>query len=292
MERVADNIIHNLYVNSESSRLQAIAMRIDFFSQQFLEKPYLSGAQGEGATGEFDQSPLYRFDQFDCVTYVNNILALSFSNNLIEFKKNLLKLNYYHAEPIYQNRFHFMSVDWNPQNQQNGFLKDITTQIKNISGNSIAEFAEGDIDRPSWFLHRNEKDIKLLQPISADQMKKQVQRLRNLSRVVKKELVRLPYLPLTHLFGTDHRPREDIFTQIPHGSIIEIVRPNWNLKEKIGTHLHVSHMGFLIWEKRNLFFRHASSDNKRVESVLFTHYLQRYLSSDIVKGIHIQMVIS
>ena len=68
-----------------------IAERIDFLTQLFLGKPYILGAQGEGKQGEFDQSPLYRFDGFDCVTYVNNILALAISNSPNEFEKNLLR---------------------------------------------------------------------------------------------------------------------------------------------------------------------------------------------------------
>lgn len=273
-----DHFIQAVY--EKKNRPTDITSRVDFFSQLFLDKPYLAGAQGEGVQGEFDQSPLYRFDQFDCVTYVNNVLALTFSNNLDEFKKNILRLNYYHADPTYENRFHFMSIDWNPQNQRNGFLKDMTTQISNI-----VAYAEGDIDKPNWFLHRDEQDIKLIHPISQNEIKKQVARLRHFSHQFQKEWVRLPYLPLTLLL--DH---EDNLNHIPHGSVIEIVRPNWDLREKIGTRLHVSHVGFAIRQGNELYFRHASSEQKKVTSVLLIDYLRSCSRDNTIKGIHIQSV--
>lgn len=154
-----------LHENALLQQISGFAARIDYFSRQFLGKPYLGGAQGEGDQGEFDQSPLYCFDAFDCLTYVNNVLALALSDNPFEFEKKLLQINYYDGVAKYENRFHFMSVDWNPQNQKNKILTDITETIAD------ANYAEGDIDRPNWFLNRSESDIKLLNSISEDEMK-------------------------------------------------------------------------------------------------------------------------
>src|SRR3990167_5569228 len=259
-------------------RAQAISAceRIDYFSRQFLGMPYLGGAQGEGELGEFDQSPLWRFDVFDCLTYVNNVLALSLSRNKTEFVKKLLQINYYDSIAKYENRFHFMSVDLNLQNQKNKIVTDITASIADVA------YAEGEIDRPNWFLHRSEKDIKLLKPLLANEMKKRLEKLKEISKKVKKEWTRVPYLPLTSLF--------DVFDKIPHAAIIEIVRPNWNLKEKIGTNLHVSHLGFAIRRKNELFFRHASSEKKQVVEVLLSEYLKNCLSSETIKGINIHML--
>src|SRR5688572_7398635 len=42
----------------------------------FLDAPYLLEPLGEGPDGVYSQEPLYRTDRFDCVTYVDTVLAL------------------------------------------------------------------------------------------------------------------------------------------------------------------------------------------------------------------------
>lgn len=269
---------------------QAVRDRIDFLSHYFLGKPYIANPQGEGENAPIDPAPLFRFDGFDCVTYVNNILALALSHDEKSFEKKLLQLNYYDAIPIYENRFHFMSVDWNPENQKNNIVKDVTEEIgKRIqklqklkevtqlptevfSGiyKNMAEFAEGDIDRPNWFIKKG---------------------LNHLAQKVKREFVRLPYLPLKKLFDENKNPQKLFFDQIPDVCVIEIVRPNWNLKEKIGTNLHVSHAGFAIRKKSGeLFFRHASSENKCVTEILLSDYLKNCLESPTIRGVNVQVI--
>lgn len=253
--------------------------RIDYLSHYFLKKPYIVNPQGEGEQGEIDQSPLYRFDGFDCVTLVNNILALSRSDDISSFLKELLKINYYHALPKFENRFHFMSIDWNPQNQKNKIVCDVTEKIADENGNKIAVFAEGDIDKPGWFLKRAEKENAT-----------RAEKLRGYAKKSQKIFSRLPYLPLTKLFDLEKTPNHFIFDQIPHVSVIEIVRPNWNLKEKIGTNLHVSHVGFAIRKSDGLYFRHASSEEKCVVEVLLVDYLKNCLESSTIKGVNVQAV--
>ena len=93
------------------------------------------------------------------------------------------------------------------------------------------------------------------------------------------------------LFDANHQPNEFLFHQIPHASIIEIVRPNWHLKDKIGTNLHVSHVGFAIRNSAgDLLFRHASSEHQKVEEVKLIDYLGRYCDSPTIKGINVQKI--
>ncbi len=272
-----NKFIKNLYEHSELSQLPFISARIEYLSCLFLGKPYSANPQGEGIDSEFDQAPLYRLDGFDCVTYVNNILALALSRDLMSFQKKLIQINYYDADAKFENRFHFMSLDWNIQNQKNMIVRDITSEIIDENKNGIVEFAEGEIDKPRWFLKKAESEteprVKLLEGYAAKW---------------KKELVRLSYLPLTTLFDDQKNPCEFIFNQIPHASIIEIVRPNWHTKDKIGTNLHVSHLGFLIRQSdKKLYFRHASSEQKSVVEILLVDYLKNYVESPTVKGIHL-----
>lgn len=219
---------------------------ISDISNRFLGKPYQTGAQ--------DQD-LYNLKSFDCVTYVNSVLALYRSNNEREFQQQLLQLNYYDADPLFEKRFHFMSVDWNLQNQQNNVVRDITETFSGV------KFASGDIDKPNWFLKQTGK----------------------IPAGCQKVFARIPYLPIQQALNN--------LDKIPHESIVEIVRPNWDLREKIGTQLHVSHVGFAIREKNNLLFRHASSEAKCVTDIKLSDYLKHTLQSETIKGIHIQKIL-
>jgi hypothetical protein len=276
---------HSITVQEIFSELEAVGNnpvdRIALLSAVFLGKPYLADPQGEGANAAFDCAPLYRFDGFDCVTFVNNILALSLSSDLFSFEKKLLQINYYHGEPRYENRFHFMSADWNPQNQKNHIVSDVTETIVDEKNNPIANYAEGEIDRSNWLLKKAEKETGIRAAF-----------LQQMASQAKKEWVSLPYLPLSALFDEHLNPIAFIFDQIPHAAVVEIVRPNWNLKEKIGTNLHVSHLGFAIRKSSGeLVFRHASSEQQCVVEVLLSDYLKNHLNSETIKGVNIQRVI-
>ena len=98
-------------------------------------------------------------------------------------------------------------------------------------------------------------------------------------------------MPLTKLFNQSGEPHICLFDQIPSGGIIEIVRPNWDLREKIGTCLNVSHLGFVFRRGKDLIFREASLLLKQVCDVALIDYLRTYLNSTSVKGIHIEAVL-
>lgn len=230
--------------------------RLDFYSNKFLGLPYQKNAQ--------DEDQLFRFDAFDCVTYVNNVLALSFSNTQDEFLAHLLRLNYYDGVATFDKRFHFMSCDWNVENQKNQYVKDVTDVITNSLGETVYCTAKGDINKPAWFLKQNK-------PVP--------QQVSITPSVIN-------YIPLSVLFSDDC-----LFSQIPHGSIVEIVRPNWDLTESIGTQLHVSHLGFVFRKENVLLFRHATSVAKLVVEVDFRDYLRDCLKSPTIKGINVQVVL-
>ncbi len=282
-----DAVIDSIYQDGLTQASVLFVDKMTFISGHFLGKPYLNGALGEGPAAEFDENPRFRTDSFDCVTFVNTVLAVAISKNKDEFNRHILKINYYDSDPRYEKRFHFMSVDWNVQNTKWGLVRDVTAQIFNASGRSIAVMAEALIDRPNWFRHRTLSDIKLLKPISEEDALSRLQRLQALSQIVKSEVGKVAYLPLDQLFEQD-KPMLRIFAQIPHGSVIEIVRPNWNLREKIGTNLNISHVGFVFRFDGELIFRHASLSAKRVVDVPLVDYLRQDCQpSPTVSGIHV-----
>jgi hypothetical protein len=262
-----------------------IVDRIKFFSKQFMGKPYVLGPLGEGAAGFYDQSPLFRFDGFDCTTYVETVLGFAYTNNASEFKQTLNKIRYKQGKISYLNRNHFMSIDWNPNNTHNGLLQEYTDKIVDKNATPIFIVADATIDKAGWLQKKSISDIK----ISASELTKakRLQKLKAQSTRYIPVQSHLKYLPLSKLFNSDRQPMDEYFQQIPDGSIIEIIRPNWQLKKVIGTNLQISHLGFAIKQEQVLYFREASSEEKKVIDIPLTTYLKKYIDSPTVKGINI-----
>lgn len=285
-----DRAITALYAQLPPRQSETQILRLEQISAYFLGQPYILGALGEGESGRFDQSPLYRTDGFDCVTYVNTVLALFYAGNLSEFKNKMAELNYRNAQVSYQNRHHFMCIDWNKANAQLGLIEDVTHKIVDSSGLSVAMIAQALIDRPNWLHHRQLSDLKLLQPLTIEQAKQRLTELHDLADQLSIEQSNLPYLPFSKLFDAQGNANLHLFSQIPAGAIIEIVRPNWDLRQQIGTYLNISHAGFIFRNKNTLIFREASSLLKQVCDVPLIDYLQGYLTSTTIKGINIQTI--
>ena len=223
-------------------------------SKTFLGKPYVT-------------------DQLDCVTFVSQVLALTFSQSEEEARERLISIDYFKKPAVFENRCHFMSLDWNPHNAAQGYIKDMTANIVDSHHQSIVKKGSAWIDKEEFFKRKN-IFVKMKPP-----------------------LAEINYLPIEKLFTGDQL-NDFIFNQLPELFILEIVRPNWDLTEKIGTHLNVSHLGFAFKKKSKpenkndqWIFRHASSEEKKVVDVSLENYLKRYLHHETVKGINVQEIL-
>lgn len=262
--------------------------RFRVISEAGLKKPYWGGACGEGEGAQFDQSPLYRTDCFDCLTYVNWVLALLNSHCLGGFQKNIVQLNYYEGHPSYLHRFHFMSADWNLQNAHQGWIDDVTTQIIDQQGRSLADQAKTLIERSRWIRFRSLTDIKLLEDLPMPMVSARLEWLHAQANHLPDVSVTTPYVPLCAFFTAEKTPNPFIFQQLKTGMILEVVRPNWDLREQIGTRLNVSHLGWVVWQGGQVFLRHASSALAGVADTSLVDYLKSCLRSPTIVGVNIQ----
>jgi hypothetical protein len=285
-----DKAIAALYAHPEKLPVP-IEERIQYFSRAFLGQPYVGGALGEGPAGRFDKSPLFRTDGFDCLTYVSTVLALANANHLNAFKEKIQQINYQNANVSYRHRNHFTSVDWNVNNRSQGFIQDITNTIKDEQGHPVAQIATAYINKKAWYEKKTLSSIKLFAPLNQQKQHQLLEKLHGQSRYVKNQQSYLPYIPLDQLFDQQGEAVPFLLNQIPSGSIIEIVRPNWNLTPYIGTHLNVSHLGFALRTEKGLVYREASSVDNKVIDILLVDYLKKYLQSPTVKGINVQLVL-
>ncbi len=65
---------------------------------------------------EDNRNSLLRLDGFDCVTLVETVLALSYSETLDQAAKVLQKIRYRDGIISWENRNHFTSIDWTLEN--------------------------------------------------------------------------------------------------------------------------------------------------------------------------------
>lgn len=286
----AQVIIKKLYNNLAKTPKLTMAERLETISDRFMNHPYRLGALGEGEDAPYDQSPLYRTDSFDCETFVDTVLAIALSNNVDEFKQCIRKVRYWQGQAKFTTRNHFTDLDWNKNNQQQRYLNDITLDLKDAHNQPVALIATAIIDKPSWYRHLTTANIKLHHPNPGEQKQRLLELQQQGSQLPVTEST-IPYIPLTTLFFQDGRPNKALFAQIPNAAIIEIIRPNWDLRSQIGTCLNVSHLGFVFWKNGELLFRQASTVYNKVVDVSFVDYLRKAQSSPTIKGINIQVVV-
>ena len=281
--------LNQLYHNLKSDPNHTISARITYISAQFLGKPYELGALGEGKDGDYDQFPLSRTDAFDCETYVDTVLALALAHDTASFHHYINQIRYKNGQVSFITRNHFTDLDWNKNNQKQGFVTDITTNIRDADDHPVAFMAHALIDKPSWYQHFSSDRIRI-KNASQTQISKRLLSLKQEGNQLSPHIATIPYLPLNALFKPNGQPNVYLFKQIPNAAIIEIIRPDWDLQKQIGTHLNVSHLGFAIWKNGQLFFRQASSTQHQVVDSLLIDYLRDALSSPTIKGINIQVV--
>jgi hypothetical protein len=115
----------------QSTRNLDLGERIGAISACFLGRPYVEGCTGEGSGPDAD--PPVRFDVFDCMTFVEEVLALALAPDPAEAGTYLRILRYGDADPVYQARHHFFEAEWIPANLRNGLLRDITAEVGHAS---------------------------------------------------------------------------------------------------------------------------------------------------------------
>jgi hypothetical protein len=260
---------------------RSVVTRIDLFSQTFKNLPYGAGGPlGEGEHGRYDQDPLYRFDAFDCTTYVETVVSLALTQDVSAFEKMMDIIRYENAEVDYLKRNHFPSLQWVPNNVKNGLFKEVNYLVLPASERKSAEAV---INLPGWLKAIKVEEIKV--PLSTlEERQSLLEELRDYAADYSPTFARIEYLPISTLLAKPH-----VLKQIPHGTIVNFVRPNWDLTAVIGTHMNVSHQGLVFQNKNGTILRHASTAGKVMEESLLT-YLKKFENHVTLKGIHLLQV--
>lgn len=265
------------------SGVSGIASRIDAYTKSFLGLPYgVGGPLGEGPQGRYDQDPLYRFDTFDCTTFVETVVALAHSTEVQDFESRMDEIRYENGVIDYVTRNHFPSLQWIPNNIHNGYFRDVTRQLAPTQAISIAS-ALIDLPRHYSFMKADMLRVANLTPAEREV---RAQEWRDEGLRLTAQQASLAYVSINWILQNPQW-----LQRIPHGTIINFVRPNWDLTATAGTHMNVSHQGFVIRHGNQVLLRHAaSSGNKRVSEVPFLEYLKPFVNHPTLKGIHLLAV--
>src|SRR5262249_4716842 len=100
-----------------------LSSKLEGVSGYFLGRPYLDNPLGGGPDQNEKLSVSTR--GFDCVTFIETVLAASQSRNMKDFVSVLKRIRYQDGQMSWTKRNHYM-VGWARQNQAAGFVRDLT----------------------------------------------------------------------------------------------------------------------------------------------------------------------
>lgn len=102
------------------ARAPNVASRLRLAAEMFLGRPYAPGAL-IGGPGE-DEKLVIDLSRFDCITYIEILLALSRSRSTRGFVSELEKIRYRGGKVDWRSRHHYF-IDWMRQNEKCGVVK-------------------------------------------------------------------------------------------------------------------------------------------------------------------------
>src|SRR5262245_57681092 len=108
---------------SQTKSCRSAGTRIEILSRHFLGQPYKINPLIGSA--EIPEVFTVSLDTFDCVTYVETILALSLATSVDEFTQWLRKIRYDGGRVAWEQRNHYMT-GWIRSNLRSGAVRRLT----------------------------------------------------------------------------------------------------------------------------------------------------------------------
>lgn len=105
----------------------AVPDRAVRFASKFIGQPYKLYLLGEFPFETYDPDPLYSLSASDCVTFVENVYAMSMARDWSSFFNSLMRLRYKDSRIGILTRNHFTEADWNVNNAW--AFDDVTNQL-------------------------------------------------------------------------------------------------------------------------------------------------------------------
>ena len=226
-QQKADNTIY--IANSEAtldSLLQNKNSSIISIAKQFLGEPYKSHSLEVGD----EENLVVDLTGFDCVTYVETVLALNKANGDKNSYVNFLSELRYRNGVIngYTSRLHYFS-EWIKQAEEDNLIENVSLALNGVSYSPSVNYMS---DHPHLYSKLNTHEL--------------IDSIKAIEEMVSNLL--LSYVPKLDV--------EEIEPVLKSGDIVAITT---NIKG-----LDITHVGFIVVENSSAKFLHASSDYKKV----------------------------
>ena len=120
-----------------------LAKRIRHFSGLLSGRAYVEGSLGGGP--ESQEELRVSLTAFDCVTFIETVLAFSLARSVEHFIDLIRRIRYERGDIEWSRRNHYM-IDWVRTNEAEGFVKNLTlgphVSVKNCTLNVISGLPE------------------------------------------------------------------------------------------------------------------------------------------------------
>lgn len=100
------------YVHELAQQSLPYPQRVSEVARAGLGTTYHDGPLGEGPDGEYDTDPLIDLSRVDCVTYVEQCLALAAGRDYNDVVAKLQRIRYAGGAVDFSTRNHFLVSDW------------------------------------------------------------------------------------------------------------------------------------------------------------------------------------
>lgn len=226
-------ILKKFWQYAEATHLSDLAVneRIPLIAEFFIDTPYRSNT----LEAKREELPVINLHEFDCVTFVENVLALAYlpeyhAQAADKFVNNIIRLRYRNGEILdYTSRLHYSS-DWLYEMERQHLLTDITAFT-------------GGIVYPNQVNYMS-KNFMRYPPLQKDSV------LKEKMKIIETDINRRTY----HFI-----PKQSIdqaCDKIKNGDVLLITT---NIKG-----LDTSHLGFAYKQGGKTYLLHASSKSKKV----------------------------
>jgi Protein of unknown function (DUF1460) len=119
----------------------AVGSRIERLSRHFIGHPYANNPLIGAA--DADEVFTASFDGFDCVTYIETILALALASKVDDFGVWLRKIRYERGSIQWERRNHYIS-QWISNNVRNGLIEQISmSEVPIVSRERVLDVVPG-----------------------------------------------------------------------------------------------------------------------------------------------------
>ncbi|MCB9637747.1 MAG: DUF1460 domain-containing protein [Myxococcales bacterium] len=232
--------------------------RFTALTQRMLGTSYVLDALGEGPKGRYDRDPIFSLSKLDCVTFLEQAMAMNQRTQLQEAISFTQKLRYIDGKIAYDKRKHFPLLQWIPMMVRDGFALDITQKLGRAQTRRVT------------------KQLSLQSYQWTREGRMMMQRLGKENLIFGEH--HLSYLPL------DIAVRRA--KQIPNGTILSVLVPR-----PATSPFQIVHQGVVVWVDGQPYMRHATKVWKSIVDMPLISYLQslrRYRKPRL--GIHLLQV--